>query len=372
MKALQVHPDRLATASEEERRTGTARFQELAKAHEVLSDPRRRMIYDQLGDSGFEAMSSLGEVDPAAMMADMRVVCFVVGTLVLLLLCIISFPILLAVQLDAKRPELAMPWAAAFVPVWLLDVILCAAVFFSVRSALSPTLPRQLRVALALAAVAFVSFIVSTALICVALSASLPWPTALAPCVVAVVFATAAAAVEGAFSRTTWSAARAAARAATEDREPTPRQRPVQYPVWVAWRGAPAVVAVAQLAVLAAALQGRGEGGTPPWAWVYTFIPALLAVAVPLAISIATAVRVSSSVGKCAAIVGALPRIVAAAVPAVALGLLLARLDGGVAVPAAAILAPLFAVAALALCACCASCVLCCCAVRSPGQVDRV
>ncbi|KAF8740573.1 hypothetical protein AX14_008183 [Amanita brunnescens Koide BX004] len=47
-ESLKTHPDRLAKASAEEKRTATERFQAIADAYYVLSDPKRRSEYDVL------------------------------------------------------------------------------------------------------------------------------------------------------------------------------------------------------------------------------------------------------------------------------------------------------------------------------------
>ncbi|KAF8622232.1 hypothetical protein AX15_007172 [Amanita polypyramis BW_CC] len=47
-ESLKTHPDRLAMASKEERRIATEKFQAIADAYYVLSDPKRRSEYDTL------------------------------------------------------------------------------------------------------------------------------------------------------------------------------------------------------------------------------------------------------------------------------------------------------------------------------------
>lgn len=45
-QALKWHPDKNKSASAEEK------FKEIAEAYEVLSDPKKREIYDQYGEEG--------------------------------------------------------------------------------------------------------------------------------------------------------------------------------------------------------------------------------------------------------------------------------------------------------------------------------
>lgn len=51
--ALRFHPDKNKDANAEEK------FKEIAEAYEVLSDPKKRVVYDQLGEEG-ERFSRLG------------------------------------------------------------------------------------------------------------------------------------------------------------------------------------------------------------------------------------------------------------------------------------------------------------------------
>ncbi|GLB36285.1 putative dnaJ molecular chaperone homology domain [Lyophyllum shimeji] len=50
-ESLRTHPDRLANASPDEKRRATERFQAVADAYYVLSDPKRRKEYDSLHSS---------------------------------------------------------------------------------------------------------------------------------------------------------------------------------------------------------------------------------------------------------------------------------------------------------------------------------
>lgn len=50
--ALKFHPDKNKDANAEEK------FKEIAEAYEVLSDPKKRVIYDQYGEEG-ECLASL-------------------------------------------------------------------------------------------------------------------------------------------------------------------------------------------------------------------------------------------------------------------------------------------------------------------------
>lgn len=51
-KAIQYHPDKWSTASEQEKKDAEEKFKEAAEAYDVLSDQNKRSRYDQFGHSG--------------------------------------------------------------------------------------------------------------------------------------------------------------------------------------------------------------------------------------------------------------------------------------------------------------------------------
>jgi DnaJ-class molecular chaperone len=50
--ALKYHPDKNKSAGAEEK------FKEIAEAYEVLSDPKKRQVYDQYGEEGLKGTFS--------------------------------------------------------------------------------------------------------------------------------------------------------------------------------------------------------------------------------------------------------------------------------------------------------------------------
>eukprot|EP00561_Arcocellulus_cornucervis_P000273 CAMPEP_0185824798 /NCGR_PEP_ID=MMETSP1322-20130828/30163_1 /TAXON_ID=265543 /ORGANISM="Minutocellus polymorphus, Strain RCC2270" /LENGTH=428 /DNA_ID=CAMNT_0028522469 /DNA_START=107 /DNA_END=1393 /DNA_ORIENTATION=+ len=53
--ALQFHPDKCKDCSDDERQTNEKKFVEVAEAYSILSDDKKRGIYDKYGKSGLEA-----------------------------------------------------------------------------------------------------------------------------------------------------------------------------------------------------------------------------------------------------------------------------------------------------------------------------
>lgn len=53
-KAMKYHPDRHSSSNDVEKKAAEDKFKEISSAYEVLSDQRKRQIYDQLGDEGIQ------------------------------------------------------------------------------------------------------------------------------------------------------------------------------------------------------------------------------------------------------------------------------------------------------------------------------
>lgn len=51
--ATKYHPDKFANSSEAEKKKAENKFKELNEAYEVLSDPKKKLAYDQYGSTGF-------------------------------------------------------------------------------------------------------------------------------------------------------------------------------------------------------------------------------------------------------------------------------------------------------------------------------
>ena len=115
--ARRYHPDKNAEDG--------ARFTEISNAYNLLSDPRKRQLYDQFGDQGVQmadVMAQQGVPDWILMPAAQRMVGMVVCGMVVLF--VVLLPLFLLLRSDE---EVDWPWGVAAIPVWLLDA-LCFAV----------------------------------------------------------------------------------------------------------------------------------------------------------------------------------------------------------------------------------------------------
>ncbi|CAN0350493.1 unnamed protein product, partial [Phaeothamnion confervicola] len=121
---LRLHPDKLAqqglVVTEEDR----AKFQRMKHAYDVLSNPEKRQVYDEMGDTGLKLMEDPGAAfNPDVLMHNfltMRtrdrlvLVLFVVGIVAAIML----FPILLCIKADGDTNA---KWAAIWTPLWIYD-----------------------------------------------------------------------------------------------------------------------------------------------------------------------------------------------------------------------------------------------------------
>jgi len=71
--SLDLHPDKLAQRGMEVTPEQKQRFLKVKEAYDVLSDPRRRRLYDQLGVSGLKIIEHPTEVDPLTILRNYQV-----------------------------------------------------------------------------------------------------------------------------------------------------------------------------------------------------------------------------------------------------------------------------------------------------------
>ncbi|CAM9586528.1 unnamed protein product [Scytosiphon promiscuus] len=123
-KSLQMHPDKLNQRGQEVTEQDRADFQRMKSAYDVLSDPQKRELYDQLGETGMLMME-----DPFAAKDNMVKNFLRMGTrdrlrLVIFALlfvgAVLLWPILFCIKVDG---ELTASWVVLWIPLWIYDAL---------------------------------------------------------------------------------------------------------------------------------------------------------------------------------------------------------------------------------------------------------
>lgn len=132
IRSLQMHPDKLAQKGVEITSDHSLQFQKMKEAYDVLSDPRKRRLYDELGASGLKLIESPSEVNPAELIRNFqknRADRAKIAVVIALVFCIILLePVLFCLKCDGT---INSPWLAIWAPIWGLDFIfLSSAVLF--------------------------------------------------------------------------------------------------------------------------------------------------------------------------------------------------------------------------------------------------
>jgi hypothetical protein len=103
----------------------------------VLIDPKKREIYDELGNIGLElAESPLGVFVGPKFVTFLKLLAMSVLLITVLLITFFAF---LARQIDN---EIDRSWAEVFIPLWIADVFVCVALIHLVFSGRFPTIKR--------------------------------------------------------------------------------------------------------------------------------------------------------------------------------------------------------------------------------------
>ena len=94
-KSLSIHPDKLAQRGIEITAEHKLEFQRLKEAYEVLTDPKRKKLYDQVGETGLNLMENPNPVTLIKNFQKHRAdQCTIVLLLACLFGCLFVFPIL--------------------------------------------------------------------------------------------------------------------------------------------------------------------------------------------------------------------------------------------------------------------------------------
>eukprot|EP01032_Pedospumella_encystans_P038857 gene38857-44046_t len=123
--SLSVHPDKLAQRGIEVTAEHKQKFLKIKEAYDVLSDPKRRKLYDRLGASGLKLMENPTEVDPMVILRNYQknhkdrtvIVLFIA----LVFAAILILPILFSLKSDGTLGNDAK-WVAIWTPMWVVDL----------------------------------------------------------------------------------------------------------------------------------------------------------------------------------------------------------------------------------------------------------
>lgn len=125
--SLRLHPDKRTQRGEEVSEADVILFQRVKEAYETLSDPKKRRIYDALGELGLKLHENPTSVSPEAVMQKVSKVGTRCRCLILLAIAasvsffFVYFPILTALNVDGV---LTVPWAVVMLPIWLVDAFM--------------------------------------------------------------------------------------------------------------------------------------------------------------------------------------------------------------------------------------------------------
>jgi hypothetical protein len=140
--SLQFHPDKLAQRGETLTDEMREKFRKIKRAHEVLSDPERRKIYDSLGINGIDLkeepesfMRDPSKVQEILNEADWRATLIVYFAVFAVLGYLLAFPILFALEAD---DTIDIAWYYVFFPLWILYFVILMAHLANVLSGPTP------------------------------------------------------------------------------------------------------------------------------------------------------------------------------------------------------------------------------------------
>lgn len=125
-KSLELHPDRLAQKGITVTPEHNLQFQGLKEAYDVLSDPKKRKMYDAIGANGIKLMDNPQDFNGSEFIKNfqnnradrLKVAIF----LAIICSIIIVMPILFCMKADGDMDN--APWLAVWTPIWCVDAIM--------------------------------------------------------------------------------------------------------------------------------------------------------------------------------------------------------------------------------------------------------
>lgn len=119
-KALQLHPDKRGNTPEAQEE-----FTRMKQAYDVLSDPQKREIYDQVGEDGIKLMEDYGNMSPEEMSVLLfrsmgafgtKGKCVLISLVSLLFAFFLIIPIFWCLRADST---ISWDWAVVCIPLWV-------------------------------------------------------------------------------------------------------------------------------------------------------------------------------------------------------------------------------------------------------------
>lgn len=129
---LTLHPDKIAQRGGTVTEDDKLQLLRVKEAYQVLVDPKRRRLYDKLGDTGLKLVEDPAELLKPEIQAKVisnfqrnskdRYLLF--AAILAIYSSIAIFPILFSLKCDGFIPQ--VPWSALWTPLWLVNVFLLA------------------------------------------------------------------------------------------------------------------------------------------------------------------------------------------------------------------------------------------------------
>lgn len=125
-KSLQLHPDRLAQKGITVTPDHNLQFQGLKEAYDILSDPKKRKMYDAIGANGVKLMENPQDINPSDFIKNFQSNSSdrmkIAITLAIVCGIILVMPILFCLKADGDIDN--APWMAIWTPIWCIDAVM--------------------------------------------------------------------------------------------------------------------------------------------------------------------------------------------------------------------------------------------------------
>eukprot|EP00638_Chattonella_subsalsa_P001877 CAMPEP_0117753016 /NCGR_PEP_ID=MMETSP0947-20121206/11971_1 /TAXON_ID=44440 /ORGANISM="Chattonella subsalsa, Strain CCMP2191" /LENGTH=489 /DNA_ID=CAMNT_0005571811 /DNA_START=322 /DNA_END=1791 /DNA_ORIENTATION=- len=142
--SLQYHPDKLAQKGRTLTQQDQAHFQRIKEVYDVLIDPDKRALYDQLGEKAMKWIS-----DPMSS-PDYPVIAFAKSnridrlSIVLMVYSIVLIPCMVPILFNLKIDQiLNAPWTVIAIPVWIIDFVVLLLLGSGVYHCINPPPPPE-------------------------------------------------------------------------------------------------------------------------------------------------------------------------------------------------------------------------------------